>query len=143
MATLTARDQYVDMGESLDVIQVLGPGGAILTGQGLNGLFYGTRMAQDNITARAGGTQALGVPITTPFVRITTSATAGDSVTMPPAVRGNEITIANDAAANAVNVFPAVGESINALAANAAFSLTVAAGPTIFYCFSNALWRTK
>lgn len=148
MSTPTARDQYVDMGEALDIIQVLGPGGAVLTGQTLNGLFYGTRMATDNVTAHAGGGQALGVPVTTPLFRVTTVGTAADSITLPPAIRGNEITIINDAAANAMNVFPAVGETINGAAANTALSIlaqngTGTAGTILFYCFSNGAWRTK
>jgi hypothetical protein len=35
------------------------------------------------------------------------------------------------------------GDKINALAQNGAFSLTVALGVTVFYCFSPGTWRTK
>jgi hypothetical protein len=46
-----------------------------------------------------------------------------------------------------MNVFPAVGETINGAAANAALSVAAVngggAGPTIFICFSNGAWRTK
>lgn len=139
-----ARAQYIDQGEHLDVSQVLAVGGSVNAGQTWNNQLYGQAMAQDNITAHAGGGQALGVPITGPLARVTIVASAGDSVTLPNAIRGMEIAIANDAAANSMNVFPAVGESINALGANAAFAEVVSAtGPTIFFCFSNGLWRTK
>jgi hypothetical protein len=139
-----ARQQFLDQGESIDVSQVLAVGGQVTAGQTFNNQLYGQGMAVDNVTAHAGGGQALGVPITTPLVRVTIVATAGDSVTLPKAIRGMEIAIANDAAANSMNVFPAVGESINALGANAAFAEVVSAtGPTIFFCFTNGSWRTK
>lgn len=147
MATPTARDQYVDFGEALDVLQVLGPGGAVLTGQTLNGFFYGNNMAQDTITAHAGGGQANAVPIVSGLARITVVASAGDSVVLPKSVRGMEVALVNDAAVNACNVFPAVGDSINALAVNTAFSLAAVngagAGPTVFYCYTAGVWRTK
>jgi hypothetical protein len=150
-----ARDQYIDQGEALDIVQVLGQGGGVKTGQTVNGFFYGSLMGQDNIVAHAGGGQANAVPITAPLARIVTVATAADSVVLPPAIRGMEVTVVNDAAANSANVFPASaaqggvagGDSINALAANAAFALAAVngggAGPTLFYCFSTGVWRTK
>lgn len=149
--TFTAREIHIDQGEHIDLVQVLGPGGIINSGETWNNLFYGQGTAQDNITAHAGGGQASAFAITGPYARITIVASAGDSVVLPPSIRGMEITVVNDAAANAANVFPASaaqggvagGDAINALGANTAFSLTVAAGPTIFYCFSNGLWRTK
>jgi hypothetical protein len=153
--TPIARDQYIDQGESIDVLQVLGQGGGVLTGQTLTGIFYGSKMAQDNLTAHAGGGQANGVPITTSLTRVTTVASAGDSLTLPPAIRGMEISVVNDAATNSMNVFPASaaqggvagGDSINALGANAAFAMAAVnsggAGPTIFYCFTTGTWRTK
>ncbi len=143
MATLTAREIYQDFGESLDILQILGQGGTILLGESFNGQMYGTKMATDTITAFATGGQTNAVQLTTPYNRITTVVTAGDSVKLPVSSRGNVILIVNDASANACNVFPAVGEAINALGANTAFSLTVAAGPTLFYCFTAGLWRTK
>src|SRR5260370_26016464 len=112
---------------------------------------FTTYSTQDSITAFAGGGQASGVLITGAQARITTVATAADSVRLPPAVAGMEITLTNDATANACNVFPSSqaqggvsgGDKINAVAQNGAFSLTVAAGPTIFYCFTTGSWRTK
>jgi hypothetical protein len=141
--TLTARESYQDFGESLDVYQVLGQGGFVQSGQTFAGFMYGNAMAQDNITAKSGGGQALAVQIIAPLARITTVAVAADSVVLPVSKRGMIVVITNDAAANAANVFPATGDAINALAVNAAFSLTVAAGPTIFYCFTAGTWRTK
>ena len=65
---------------------------------------------------------------------IATVATAGDSVKLPPAKVGMEITVINQSAtATGPNVFPATGETINALAANTA----IAVAPQtvlIFFC---------
>lgn len=150
-----ARAQYIDRGENLDVSQVLAPGGTVSAGQTANNQLYGQNMAQDNVTAHAGGGQANGVPITGPMIRVTVVATAADSITLPPAVRGMQVEVLNDAALNAMNVFPASqaqggvtgGDSINALAANTALSVAAqngsGTGPTIFYCFTNGFWRTK
>jgi hypothetical protein len=138
-----ARQVFEDRGEQLDASQILLVGGSIAAGQTYNNQLYGQSMAQDNITAHAGGGQANGVLLLGPLMRITTVATAGDSILLPPSIRGMEVIITNDAAVNAANIFPAVGEAINALGANTAFSLTVAAGPTLFFCFSNGLWRTR
>lgn len=107
--------------------------------------------AQDNITATPSGTQATAAVLQQQQNRITTVASAGDAVRLPPAIPGAAIVVVNDAAANAANLFPAGatqggvtgGDKINALTQNTAFSLTVAAGPTIFYCFTLGTWRTK
>lgn len=77
----------------------------------------------DNITASATQTQAAGTPIVTVSNRIVTVAAAGNAVTLPIAAGGMSIVVANSHALNAVNVFPGVGDAINAGAANAAFSL--------------------
>jgi hypothetical protein len=142
-----ARAQFIDQGENLDVSQVLAVGGSVKAGQTANNQLYGQAMAVDTVTAHAGGGQANGVPVTTPLIRVTVVASAADSITLPPAIRGMEILVLNDAAANAMNVFPAVGETINAGAANAALSVAAqngaGTGPTIFVCFTNGAWRTK
>lgn len=142
-----ARDQYIDQGEGLDILQVLGQGGVVKTGQTLSGLFYGQSMAQDNITATPAGTQATSVPITTALARITTVASANDGVLLPPAIRGMEISIVNDAALNSAKVFASGTDTINGTAGATGVALAAVAGggagPTIYYCFSNGAWRTK
>jgi hypothetical protein len=142
-----ARDVYEDRGENLDIVQVLTPGGGVGTGQSFTGLFYGTAMAQDNITATPSGTQANSVQITTPMARITTVANANDGVVLPPALRGMEISVVNDAAANAAKVFATGSDTINGTAGSTGVTLVAqngaGTGPTIYYCFSNGAWRTK
>lgn len=147
MSTLTAREVYIDYGENLDIFQTLGQGGNVKVGQTIFGQTYGTGVAQDNLTAHAGGGQANAVQITALQARVTVVASAGDSIILPVSQRGYQIAIVNDAAANACNVFPATGEQINGAGANVAFSLTAqnggGTGPTIFYCFTAGSWRTK
>jgi hypothetical protein len=94
----------------------------------------------DSLTALAGGGQAGATPIATSIARFTTVTTAGDSALLPVSLAGMEVTVVN-AGANSMNVFPATGEAINALAANAAFA--VAAGKTAsFYCTAAGRWHT-
>jgi hypothetical protein len=117
--------------------------------QSQGGAFYSS--SQDNITATPGGTQATSAMLAQQQNRITTVTTAGDGLRLPPALSGAAVVVVNDAAANAANIWPSSqaqggasgGDKINALAANTAFSLTVALGVTVFYCFSNGTWRTK
>jgi hypothetical protein len=142
MATKTAREIYFDFGENLDVFQILGQGGGLLCGQTINGLSYGTKNAQDNVTATPSGTQLNSILLTS-VNRFTIVASAGDSATLPVGLPGMQVVVINDAASNAMNVFPDAGSKINASGTNAAFSLTVAAGPTIFYCTAVGQWRTK
>jgi hypothetical protein len=92
------------------------------------------------ITARAGGGQADAVPLAAAFNRVTTVATAGDSVRLPAALPGASLTVFNRGAAS-MNVFPATGQTINALSANTA--LAVAAGASArFVCVAPGVWDT-
>jgi hypothetical protein len=147
MATATARDQYIDQGEHIDLVQTLTPGGPVASGQTWNGQLYGQQMAQDNVTATHLGTQATSLLVTGPMIRVTTVASAADSILLPPSVRGMEIVVVNDAAANAMQVFASGTDTINGTAGATGVSVAAlngsGAGPTIFYCFSNGAWRTK
>src|SRR3954469_20350447 len=93
-----------------------------------------SRWTTDTIpVALAGGGQA-GAPQIRPqsMTTVTTVATAADSVMVPPAVPGASGYVQNSAAANATAVFPSKGDSTNALAADAAFS--VAANKLVQFC---------
>lgn len=108
-------------------------------GTGYAGSFPTVSFA-NGLTAHAGGGQGSATPITTSLARVTTVATAGDSVGLPVSAGGMVITIMNATAVNSMNVFPASGEQINALGANAAFA--VAAGKTAtFYCANATQWH--
>jgi hypothetical protein len=139
MGTLTARETYVDLGEALDLTQVLGIGGAVKSGQTLSNLLYGTFTTQDNMTA-VGTTQGAGPLINKSIVRFTTVG-LGLSATLLPSVAGYTIAVINDGV-NPLIVFPAVGEQINAAGANVSFSTPIAT-VTLFYCVTNGFWRTK
>lgn len=106
---------------------------------GFGGPGLQTISSQDLLTAKAGGGQGGGSAINRMLNRITTVATAADSITLPASAKGLQITIVNAAAANSLNVFPATGEAINALAVNTAFPL--AAGKAVtFYCTAAGQW---
>lgn len=96
--------------------------------------------AADSLTAHAGGGQGSATPITTQMARFTTVATIADSSVLPSAIPGMSYTVMNAGAAS-MNVFPATGEIINALSANAAFA--VASGKTCeFVCAKAGQWHT-
>jgi hypothetical protein len=98
--------------------------------------------ASNGLTAFAGGGQASATALPSYINRVTTVATAADSVKLPAAVAGLQITVINAAAANAMNVFPQTGEVINALAANAA--LSVAANKSVvFSCAVAGTWNSN
>lgn len=97
----------------------------------------------NNIVALAGGGQAGATPLRDQAMnRVTTVATAADSVMLPKAIKGSHVVVVNAAAANAMAVFPRSGNTINALAADA--SLSVAANKVIeFFCFTSGKWYSN
>jgi hypothetical protein len=104
---------------------------------------FQTLSVQTGIVAHAGGGQGAAVQLTAMNCFIQTVATAGDSVKLPPAKVGMEITVINQSAtATGPNVFPATGETINALSANTA----IAVAPQtvlIFFCGIQGTWWSK
>lgn len=99
------------------------------------------RSATSGLTANAGGGQANGTALAYAMNRVTTVATGGDSAKLPKAVAGKEVIVKN-AGANSMNVFPASGDAINALAADAAYA--VAATKVVsFLCFVDGTWDTN
>jgi len=96
---------------------------------------------EDALTAASGSDQASGYALAAQMSRFTTSATGGDSATLPPAKAGMIRIVCNSASANAMDVFPAVGEYINAIAQDGAFSI-VANKVAIFFCFVDGKWNS-
>jgi hypothetical protein len=90
---------------------------------------------QDSLVAKVGGGQGGGPAINRMLNRIITVASAGDSITLPASAAGMEVTVTNAAAVNAMNVFPAVGDQINAAGVNAAVSVVVTHTVT-FICYT-------
>lgn len=90
------------------------------------------RPVYDALTALVGGGQG-GTLLREGINRVTTVASAADSMNLPPTqnVTGEDLIMINAAAANATTVYPATGEKINALSANT--GLSVAANKTIMF----------
>lgn len=82
----------------------------------LSGSGNSSRSVTDNIIANAGGGQTSATVLTSDFNRVTTVATADDSVLLPPARPGLEICVLNDGP-NPVRVFAAGADAINGAAA--------------------------
>ena len=117
------------------------------TGDGFYGN-YSTVSVVNGLTAHSGGGQASAVLLSATISRVTTVAAGNDSVLLPPAIHGMQITIINAAAANSMNVFPASatqggvsgGDAINALSQNSAFA--VAAGKiALATCAVDGIWH--
>jgi len=108
-------------------------------GQNFFGGFFVSGVT-DTITA-AGATQATATEITTAINNVTVVTAAADGVRLPIAQPGVQILIRNSDASDALNIYPATGAQINALGANAAFSL--AAGLTIqLFSTTTTQWFT-
>ena len=92
----------------------------------LNGLVI------DSISAAvsaAGATQATATALVSNINNVTVVAAAADGVRLPTAVAGMRILVRNTDALDTLKIYPATGGQINALGANAAYSLV--AGLTI------------
>ncbi len=101
---------------------------------------YIYRSCLNAITAFAGGGQTNATALPAAVNRVTTVATSADSVMLPTAKAGLQIFVKNTSA-NSLNVFPASGDAINALSANAAYALaTVKAA--YFVCAVDGTWDT-
>jgi hypothetical protein len=103
----------------------------------------GTVSVKDNITAFATGGQASATLLPAQINRVVTVGSANDSVKLPSAAGavGAEITVSNAHATNSLNVFPASGDQIDGLGANAAKA--VAAGKTAtFVSYGGTQWHS-
>lgn len=79
----------------------------------------------EGITATASGTQATGVQLVSRYNGVTTCATTGDSVVLPPWQPDLDIIVENTGAA-ACGVYPYPGQQISTASVNAAFNVTAA-----------------
>lgn len=117
------------------------------TGDGYSGNFS-TVSVVNGITAHAGGGQANATALTATINRVTTVGTAADSVVLPPAKHGMQLTVINAAAANSMNMFAASqtqggvsgGDTMNTTQ-NGSFA--IAAGKTaLAVCAVDGTWHT-
>lgn len=99
-----------------------------------------TGSASLGLTADVGSVQG-GCPLTSSFNVIDTSANAGDAVTLPASFKaGTIIFIKNGAAANSVDVFPALGDNLGA-GANAAAALAAGKGIAYIGTTTDTTWE--
>jgi len=95
----------------------------------------------DTITAYATGGQANATQLKTSVNRISVCATAGDSVKLPVTFEaGQEITVINDGAERA-DLFPASGDTIDALAADTAVQILTGQRVTLKATAASSAWR--
>lgn len=94
----------------------------------------------DNVTAHAGGGQALATTLTATINRVTAVASANDSVKLSPSSATNVLQIVINDGANAAQLFGAGADTINGAASGTGISL--AAGKIgIFLSPSAGVWR--
>ena len=72
----------------------------------------------------AGTTQGTATGLVSNVNNVTVVAVGADGVRLPTAVAGMRILVRNSDSADTLSIYPATGGTINALAANAAFTLT-------------------
>ena len=112
---------------------------AFVDGSDIGSAFYDLSSTTNSITA-AGTVQADATALgTNTYQRLTTVA-ASTGVRLPVALAGMRIVIFNKGAST-VNVFPATSGIINALSANAAYTLA-AAKSAEFVCMVDGTWDT-
>lgn len=91
------------------------------------------------VTANTGSAQG-GDAQTKGIVQISISANAGDAITLPTAVAGLIVMVANDGA-NSADVFPAASDDINEAGANVAYALA-ADKNALFFAHDATNWST-
>lgn len=103
---------------------------------GLNGLL--DESSSDTITAHAGGGQTNALLFTTELNKVTTVATAGDSVMLPPSVGGLTIIVEN-AGANPMQVYGSGTDTVNNVAT--ATGVSQMPGSVVIYtCYTAGAW---
>lgn len=96
-------------------------------------LASGNGFSATTVTAHAGGTRALAVPLNGACSLIAVCATSADSVSVPPAMGGQVMWVANGGAASA-QIFAANGtaDTINGVAAATGIALGAGKSITLF-----------
>lgn len=102
---------------------------------------YIYELPKDNITATAGGGQTGAYQLNGQMCRITTVATAGDSVKLPPALPGLEITVINHGA-NPMQVYGGGTDTINDVATATGVS-QMQNSCVLYFCATAGSWYTE
>lgn len=121
---------------------IAGSTGVVTLVENINMTTTGARILYSNasgLTAHAGASATNATPITAAVSQFTTVASSGDSAVLPTSMAGLNRIVINAAASNAMNVYPAGTDTINALSGGTAFSL--AANKTaLFVCPIAGKW---
>ena len=123
---VAGSSNQVSIGTAASLVQIL-PGGLL------------RRSVTAGITADAGSAQG-GSPLVSDINQVSVCGTTGDSVTLPAAIAGLEVTIINSGA-NACDVFPASGDNLGA-GADTAASLASTANIT-YVAYNGTNWFPK
>lgn len=97
--------------------------------------------AKDGIVANPGGGQANATPITAQTARVTTVATAGDSIKLPTSAPGLELLVINSGA-NPVQVFGSGPDTIDGIASATGVS-QMPNSLVIYTCASAGAWFSE
>jgi hypothetical protein len=119
------------------------PGNRLIDGQQLNNALANPLYSTlDNVVASTTHTQVGGTPISTTstLVRVTTVASSGDAITLPPAYPGDEFKIFNSGA-NPMQVYATGSDTINATAGSTGISQTNGKG-NLYFCVTQGSWQT-
>ena len=109
-------------------------------GTGFSGSLF-TEYSQDNITAHAGGGQGSATQLVAQTSRITTVATAGDSVVLPASAAGLELMVINHGA-NAMQVYGLGTDKIDDVAAATGVS-QMPNSLVIYTCATAGSWYSE
>lgn len=109
----------------------------VITAASMTTTGFSASSVSDALTAFAGGGQASALQLTSRINRVSTVASANDSVKLPLAVAGITVEVINGAGANSMQVFGAGTDIINDVAT--ATGVAQAAGKTAQYvCVTSA-----
>jgi hypothetical protein len=119
------------------LVGLTSPAAATEVANQLNNL---TETTTDALTALAGGAKAGATPLPSLINRVVTVATAADSCLLPSAVPGLNLTVINANVTNAIAVYGAGTDIINALATTVAFPVA-ATQVAYFACAVAGKWN--
>lgn len=129
--------RWSNLRSTFNAPQVNASGGAASAPAGI-----GQTTGADAVAARAGGGQANATQLNARINRVTTVATAADSVKLPVSAPGETVTVINAHATNALQVFGTSPDTINGIATGTGVS--VPAGKTAeFFCVTAGAWHMQ
>lgn len=113
---------------------------AVDIGGGFNGSIE-TVVSQGNVVS-AGTNQNNATPITQAIVNFTSGSADPAGGTLPPAIAGSQIAVANNIAATTIRIYGAGSDTINGTAGSTGVTQATA-NVTLYICAVNGAWLTK